>query len=142
MVCTHHSSLSGRPEIFLGSGTLKKKVQNMGCKKQGAKTGLLLFKKEKKQPWPYLVLNNNALMTLDFCTLILQLIFWIPTHVFKRRIDGADWLGVWLCPIQGNTDPVLPTLIFTQQEGMVLTLIWLLWHAAFFVQRIHVVKLL
>ena len=35
-ICTHYSSLSGWPDIFLGSGTLKK-VQNMGCKKQGAK---------------------------------------------------------------------------------------------------------
>ena len=35
-ICTHYSSLSGRPDIFLGPGTLKK-VQNMSCKKQGAK---------------------------------------------------------------------------------------------------------
>ena len=39
-ICTHYSSLSGRPDIFLGSGTLKKPglkygVQKAGCKKQG-----------------------------------------------------------------------------------------------------------
>ena len=39
-ICTHYSNLSGRPDIFLGSGTLKKQgpkygVQKAGCKKQG-----------------------------------------------------------------------------------------------------------
>ena len=34
-ICTHYSNLSGRPDIFLGSGTLKKQgpkygVQNIG----------------------------------------------------------------------------------------------------------------
>ena len=41
-ICTHYSKLSGRPDIFLGSGTLKKS----GPKKAGCqKTGSLLFKK-------------------------------------------------------------------------------------------------
>ena len=40
LLCTHYSNLSGRPDIFLGSGTLKKQgpkygVQKAGCKKQG-----------------------------------------------------------------------------------------------------------
>ena len=39
-ICTLYSNLSGRPDIFLGSGTLKKQgpkygVQKAGCKKQG-----------------------------------------------------------------------------------------------------------
>ena len=34
-ICTHYSSLSGRPDIFSGSGTFKKKVQNMVQKNQG-----------------------------------------------------------------------------------------------------------
>ena len=39
-ICTHYSNLSGQPDIFLGSGTLKKQgpkygVQKAGCKKQG-----------------------------------------------------------------------------------------------------------
>ena len=39
-ICTHYSNLSGLPDIFLGSGTLKKQgpkygVQKAGCKKQG-----------------------------------------------------------------------------------------------------------
>ena len=49
-ICIHYYSISGRPDIFLGSGTLKK-VQNMGCKKQGAKKpGSLLLKMKKRQP--------------------------------------------------------------------------------------------
>ena len=39
-IYTHYSSLSGRPDIFLGSGTFLKKgpkygLQKAGCKKQG-----------------------------------------------------------------------------------------------------------
>ena len=39
-ICTLISNLSGQPDIFLGSGTLKKQgpkygVQKAGCKKQG-----------------------------------------------------------------------------------------------------------
>ena len=44
-----NSSLSGRTNISLGSGTLSEKVQNIGCKKQGAKTVSLLFKKKRGQ---------------------------------------------------------------------------------------------
>ena len=36
-ICTHYSSLSGQPDIFLGSGTLKNEVQNMDLKKAGSK---------------------------------------------------------------------------------------------------------
>jgi hypothetical protein len=38
-ICIHNASLSGQPDISLGSGTLKKGpkywVQKAGCKKQG-----------------------------------------------------------------------------------------------------------
>ena len=39
-ICTQYYNLSGRPDIFLGSGTFKKQgpkygVQKAGCKKQG-----------------------------------------------------------------------------------------------------------
>ena len=48
-ICTHYSSLSGRPDMFLGSENFKK-VKNMGCKKQGAKNRVIVIQKEKKQP--------------------------------------------------------------------------------------------
>jgi hypothetical protein len=43
-ICNHYSRLSGQPDIFLGSGTLKKSgPKKVGCKK----TGSLLFKKRR-----------------------------------------------------------------------------------------------
>ena len=33
-ICAHYSSLSGRPDIFLGSGTLKKSGPKYGPKKK------------------------------------------------------------------------------------------------------------
>jgi hypothetical protein len=54
-ICTHYSSLSGQPDIFLGSGTLKKKIQNMGCKKQGAKKQGHCYSKREETAWPLLV---------------------------------------------------------------------------------------
>ena len=48
-ICTHYSSLSGWPDIFLESGTLRQGpkygFQKAGCKN----TGSLLFKKRRGQ---------------------------------------------------------------------------------------------
>ena len=52
-ICTHYSSLSG---TFLGSGT-ENKVQNMGCKKQGAKNRVRIFfcfSEREEAAWPLL----------------------------------------------------------------------------------------
>ena len=64
-ICAHYSSLSGRPDIFLGSRTLKNKFQNMGCKKQGAKNRVIVTQKEKRQPGLF---SFWITMTLVFCT--------------------------------------------------------------------------
>jgi hypothetical protein len=47
-ICTLISNLSGRHDIFLGSGTLKKLGPNMGCKKQSAKNRVIGIQKEKR----------------------------------------------------------------------------------------------
>ena len=57
-ICTHYSSLSSQPDIFLGSGTLKNQVQNMDLKKAG-----------KEAAWPFLFLNNNDPV---FCSLLFS----------------------------------------------------------------------
>ena len=44
-ICTHYSSLSGRPDIFLGSTTQKNQVQNIDLKNR-----VIVIQKEKKQP--------------------------------------------------------------------------------------------
>ena len=46
-ICTHYSSLSGQPDIFLGSGTLKKGSKMWVAKSRVQKRGSLLFKKRK-----------------------------------------------------------------------------------------------
>ena len=66
-ICTNYS-------IFENMGlfvTLKKRVKNMGCKNQGAKTG----SKREEAAWPLLFLNNNepVFCTLHFVTHILSL---------------------------------------------------------------------
>ena len=43
-------NLSGGPDIFLGSGTLKNQVQNMGWKGQGTKNRAIVIQKERRQP--------------------------------------------------------------------------------------------
>ena len=55
LICTLISNLSGQPDTFLGSGTLKNMgakygVQSMGCKKQGVKNRVIVIQKEKRQP--------------------------------------------------------------------------------------------
>ena len=96
-ICTHYSNLSGRPDIFLGSGTLKK-VQNMGFKKLGAKNqGHSCYSKREEVALLLLFLNNKdpVFCTLLFATHILDLFLQghKPTHLFKTRIVGADYLG-------------------------------------------------
>ena len=57
--CNHCSNLSGQPDIFLGSGTLKKQgpkygVQKAGCKKQGH-----CYSKREEAAALFVFLNNN-----------------------------------------------------------------------------------
>ena len=64
------------------------------------KTRSLLFKK-RRGSCPLLFLNNNdpVFCTLLFASHIFDLIFFQghkPTHVFKTRIVGTDWLGEWV----------------------------------------------
>ena len=93
-ICTNYSSLSGRPDIFLGSGTGKKS----GPKKSRVqKKRVIVIQKEKK---PDCLFSFWITTTRFFSTrLFLDLIFFQghkPTHVFKTRIVGADWLGEWV----------------------------------------------
>ena len=48
-ICIHNASLSGQPDISLGSGTLKKGHKILGTKSRVQKTGSLLFKKKRDQ---------------------------------------------------------------------------------------------
>ena len=58
-ICTHYSNLSGRPDIFLGSGTFKKSqgpcfFQKAGCKRTG-----LCYSKIEETRLSLLFFNNN-----------------------------------------------------------------------------------
>ena len=67
-ICTHYSNLSGRPDIFLGSGTLNIRDPAF-CKKQGAKKQGHCYSKRGETRLPLLFLNNNDLV---FCTLLFS----------------------------------------------------------------------
>ena len=77
-ICTHNSSLSSRPDIFSGAGTLKKGpkygLQKAGCKKQGH-----CYSKREEAAWPLLFLNKNDPV---FCTLLLA------THILDLYLQG------------------------------------------------------
>ena len=54
----------------------------------------------------------------------MKFVVWQPNFISIRTSEIILTLLQYPMTLhQGNTDPVLPTLIFTQQEGMVLTLI-------------------
>ena len=53
LICTLISNLSGQPDTFLGSGTLKKWVQKAGCEKQGH-----CYSKREDAAGPLLFVNN------------------------------------------------------------------------------------
>ena len=106
-ICTLISNWSGPPDIFLGSWTLKKYRPSKSAPIFLVyQVGLIFFrvcnfKKRfkifKKQPGLF---SFWITMTLCFCTLlfathILDLFLQghKPTHVFKTRIVGTDWLG-------------------------------------------------
>ena len=72
-ICNHYSSLSGQPDIFLGSGTLKKGPIYGLQKSRAQKTGPLLKKIEKR---PGCLLSFWVTMTLFFASCFLQCIFW------------------------------------------------------------------
>ena len=81
-LCTHYSSLSGRPDISLGSGTLKKSGPKYEPEKsREQKTGTLLFKKEEAA-WPLLFLNqNDPVFSPCFIQVhVLDLIFFRATN--------------------------------------------------------------
>ena len=61
-ICTHYSSLSGRSDVFLGSGTLKKWSKIWVAKSR--------VQKGEEEPWPLLFLNNNDPVFLHpaFCS--------------------------------------------------------------------------
>ena len=77
-------------------------VQYMECKKQGAKNKAIAIRKEKRQPGLFFFWIT---MTLLFASCFLPLLLaphildpilfqgCKPTHVFKTKIVGADWLG-------------------------------------------------
>ena len=80
-ICTHYFSLTGRPDIFSGSGIFFLKEGHW-------------YSKREEAAWPFLFLNNNdpVICTLAFCT---PYFFQCqsPTHVLKTRIVCSDWLG-------------------------------------------------
>jgi hypothetical protein len=63
-ICTPYSKLSGRPDILLGSGTLKKS----GPKKSRVpKNRVIVIQKENRKPGLF---SFGITMTLIFCTLL------------------------------------------------------------------------
>jgi hypothetical protein len=59
-IWTQYCSLSGQPDIFLGSGTEKKnQVQSMDLKKAGSKKQGHCYSKREEAAWPLLFLNKN-----------------------------------------------------------------------------------
>ena len=81
-ICTHYSKLSGRPDIFLGSGTLKK----LGPKKSRVpKNRFIVIQKENRQTGLF---SFGITMTLIFCTLLfLDLIFLKFQTLKKYQVD-------------------------------------------------------
>jgi hypothetical protein len=75
-ICTLISNLSGRPDIFLGSGTFKTSGPKYGVQKAGCKKQSHFYSKREEAAWPHLFLNNNDLVfcTLFFAPHILDLI--------------------------------------------------------------------
>ena len=69
-ICTHYSSLSGWPDIFLGSGTLKNQVQNMDLKKAGSKKQGYCYSKRENAAFSWIT------MTLFFHLAFFRSIFW------------------------------------------------------------------
>ena len=135
-ICTHYSSLLGRPDIFLGSGTGKKS----GPKKYRLQKNRVIVIQKEKRPCsnvsttPITAMGCRQFLPLSVVQLkgkhcrkphcrngvvdtfgpdclfsfwitttrffapgfFLDLIFFQghkPTHVFKTRIVGPDWLG-------------------------------------------------
>ena len=74
----------------------KNQVQNMDLKKVGCKKQGHCYSKREETRLPLLFLNNNDPF---FCNLFWTSYFFQghkPTHVFKTRIVGADWLREWV----------------------------------------------
>ena len=68
-ICTHYFSLSGPPDIFLGSGTLRKRSKIWVAKSRVQKTRISVIQKEKKQPGLF---SFWITMTQFFCTLFFE----------------------------------------------------------------------
>ena len=89
--------------FFYGLELKKKQVQNMDLKKAGCKKQGHSYSKREEAGWSLFFLNNNDPV---FCTLLFSGPYfgpdffqgYKPTHVFKTRILGADWLGDCLTP--------------------------------------------
>ena len=83
-ICTIYSNLSGRPEIFLGSGTFKKLGTLLFAKSRVQKTRVIVIQKERL---PLLVLSNNdpVFCTLLFANYILDFFFKVPD---PKKISG------------------------------------------------------
>ena len=100
-ICTHYSKLSGRPDIFLGSGTLKKS----GPKKSRVpKNRVILIQKENRQLGLF---SFEITMTLIFCTLLLlDLIFFRVTNrpMFSKQEQWVqiDWATLQCMIILSN----------------------------------------
>ena len=62
-ICTHYSNLSGRPDIFLGSGNFKKSGTLLFAKSKVQKNRVTVFQKEKR---PGCLISFWITMTLVF----------------------------------------------------------------------------
>ena len=68
-ICTHYSNLSGRPDIFLGSGTFKKSGTLLFAKSRVQKNRVIVIQKEKR---PGCIFSFWIDITLVFCTLLFS----------------------------------------------------------------------
>ena len=108
-ICTHYSKLSGQPDIFLGSGTLKKLGTLLFAKSRVQKNRVNVIQKEKRSGCLF---SFWITMTLFFGFEKSRVPNFFqghkPTLVFKTRIVGAVWLGEYvIISCRGDKVPIL-----------------------------------
>ena len=85
-ICTHYSSLSGRPDIFYGLQLKKNQFQNM----ERVQKSMVNVIQKKEAAWPFLFLNNQGvhsialLLYLSFCCTLTFFVVLITLEENRR----------------------------------------------------------